>query len=105
MKKLIIVVSWTRVKQRNENMMHILFQINPLELTKHNSLSKSFDGSLEIATFLIDTNWIWLDAGSPVGPNGYVNFQGDGSTDNDNICAHTSVDGSWIHSPCDSTYG
>ena len=53
----------------------------------------------------IDTTWIWLDAGSPVGPDGYVNFQGDGSTDDDYICAHMSADGSWIHSPCDSPYG
>ena len=46
-----------------------------------------------------------MDAGSPVGPDGYVSFQGDGSTGDDNICAHMSADGSWIHSPCDSTYG
>ena len=49
--------------------------------------------------------WIWLDAGSPVGPEGYVNFQDDGSTDDDNMCAHMSAEGSWIHSPCHSTYG
>ena len=53
----------------------------------------------------IDNTWIWLDAGSPVGPEGYVNFQGDGSTDGDNICTHMTSDGSWINSPCDSTFG
>ena len=58
-----------------------------------------------ISTLLIDTTWIWLDAGSPVGPDGYVNFQGGGSTDNDNICTQMTSDGSWIHSPCDSSNG
>ena len=27
-----------------------------------------------------------------------MNIQGDGSADDDNICAHMSADGSWIHS-------
>ena len=46
-----------------------------------------------------------MDAGSPVGPDGYVNFQDDGSTDDDNICTLMTSDGSWIISPCDSTNG
>ena len=59
----------------------------------------------KFSTILTDTTWIWLDAGSPVGPDGYVNFQGDGRTGDENICAHMSADGYWIHSPCDNTYG
>ena len=52
-----------------------------------------------------ETSWIWLDAGSPVGADGYVNFQGDGTTDSDNVCTHMTGDGTWIISSCNDGYG
>ena len=45
-----------------------------------------------------------MDAGNPVGPDGYVNFQDDGSTDADNMCTVMGSDGSWIQTPCDQTF-
>ena len=45
-----------------------------------------------------------MDTGNPVGPDGYVNFQNDGSTDADNMCTVMVSDGSWIQTPCDQTF-
>ena len=45
-----------------------------------------------------------MDAGNPVGPDGYVNFQNDGSIYADNMCTVMVSDGSWIQTPCDQTF-
>ena len=51
-----------------------------------------------------ETSWTWLDDGNPVGPDGYVNFQDDGSTDADNMCTVMVSDRSWMPTPCDQPF-